>query len=366
MEQIMGVINLGNEKDLLEDLTKHRCQASVPFGGRYRLVDFILSNFVKSGVHNVGVFARKKYRALLDHLGSGKEWDLDRQKNGLFILPPHDSNESYKGDIQHFHEHLPYFERSKEEYILVTQGSIVWNIDFRHVLEEHKNQGADITLIYKDYSQEEKAVYHTLDVDENERVQAVHLEKTVNQGDNVFLNTYLMKKSLFIDLMKETYELGKYDFVTDVIRANLNRYHVQGFHFKGYMPFIHSIESFYNHSMNLLDANVLQQLFYDHGFIYTKVKHGPPAKYLQGSHVVNSLIANGCTIEGKVENSILFRGVKVHKGAVIRNSIIMQKGEIGEEAFLENVILDKDVKVSKDRILKGEEIPTVFAKSSHL
>ncbi|MFC0471349.1 glucose-1-phosphate adenylyltransferase subunit GlgD [Halalkalibacter kiskunsagensis] len=365
MERIMGVINLGNEKDSLGDLTKHRCQASVPFGGRYRLVDFTLSNFVKSGVRNVGVFARNYYRSLLDHLGSGKEWDLDRQKDGLFIMPYY-SNESYKGDIQHFYDNLSYFERSKEEYILVTQGSIVWNIDFRHVFEEHKKQGADITLIYKDYIQEEKAVYHTLDVDENERVQAVDLEKIVNQGDNVFLNTYLMKKSLFIDLMKETYEQGNYDFFTDAIRANLESYHVQGFHFKGYMPFIHSVESFYNHSMNLLDENVLQQLFYNHGFIYTKVNHGPPAKYLQSSQVVNSLIANGCSIEGTVENSILFRGVKVHKGAIIRNSIIMQKGEIGEGALLENVILDKDVKVSKDRILKGDEIPTVFAKSSHL
>jgi glucose-1-phosphate adenylyltransferase len=366
MDQLMGVINLGNEKELLEDLTKHRCAASVPFGGRYRLIDFTLSSFVNSGIHNVGVFATKKYRSLLDHLGSGKEWDLDRQKDGLFILPPHDSNGGYKGDIQHFYEHLPYFERSKEDYVLLTQGSLVWNIDFRHVLKEHKKQDADITLVYKDYTQEQQAVYHTLDVDESEGVQNIHLDAAVKQGDNVFLHTYLMKKSLFIDVLKETFEQGKHDFIIEALLANLGRYNVQGFHFKGYMPFIHSVESFYNHSMDLLDANVLQQLFYNRGFIYTKVKHEPPAKYLQDSKVVNSLIANGCMIEGKVENSILFRGVKVHKGAVIRNSIIMQKGEIGEGAVLENVILDKDVKISKQRILKGEKTPAVIAKSSHL
>ncbi len=368
MKQVMGVINLGYEKEFLKEVTNHRCLSSVPFGGRYRLIDFALSNMVNAGIFNVAVFTRRKYRALLDHLGSGKEWDLDRQRDGLFILPPTDTAGEYKGDIQHFNENLAYFKRSTADYVIVTTGNLVWNIDYNEVFAHHIRTSADITMIYKGYDGDtiDEPIYHTIEMNSNGRVEGIVLETFPVHGDNVFLDTYVIKKSLLVELISSGGDNDRYDSLNDSIKDHLEKLNVQSFRFEGYMPFIHSIQSYFNHNMDLLDPMIAQQLFFNKRYIYTKVKHGPPAKYLEASNVTQSLVANGCVIEGTVENSILFRDVIVRKGATVRNSIIMQKGEIGEGAIVENAIFDKDVKISKDCIVIGEIGPIVVSKSTVL
>ena len=365
MSNVLGVINLVNEKQFLKELTQHRSLASVPFAGRYRMIDFTLSNYVNACVNKVAIFPKDKYRSVMDHVGSGKEWDLDHRSQGLFILPPVYPDESIKGDLQQFSDHLEFFKRASADLVIISPGHHVCKMDFNDVIRSHEENGADITVVYKDYegSTVHKPIYHKCSVEPGGRVSDIELYTAPAPGDHVCLETYIINKDLLIDLIKRCTENDEYDFLKDAVKANLAHLYVQGYHFTGHMPFIHSLESYHSCSMEFLKPEVTKSYFYDSWDIFTKIKHEAPAKFLQCSSVSNSLIANGCVIEGTVENSIIFRGVKVKKGAVVRNSIIMQKGEIEEGAFVENVITDKQVHISKDQTVTGDDRPAVIKKA---
>ena len=365
MENVLGIINLINEKQHLKELTAHRNVASVPFGGRYRLIDFTMSNFIHADISRVAVFPKEKYLSVMDHLGSGKEWNLDRRSGGLYILPPIHPDETITGDMKQFYDHLSFFDRADAETVVISPGCHVCKMDFNDILLEHKRQQADITVVYKDYEGEmiEKPIYHTCTVDEGGTVKDVSFYSIPRPGDHVCLETFIISKKLLVDLIKSCVANGEYDFLKDAVKANLHRFNVKGYQFTGEMPFIHSIESFHSSNMNFLKPSVIRAFFGDTWDVYTKVKNEAPTKYAQTSKVKNSLIANGCDIEGTVENSILFRGVKVKKGAIVRNSIIMQKGIIEEGAIVENIISDKEVKISKEKTVVGVQQPTVIKKA---
>ena len=371
----MGVINLVSEKDNLEELTYYRSQAAVPFGARYRLIDFALSNMVNSGIADIAVLTSNKYRSLIEHLGTGKDWDLERKKGGLFILPPlyNYSPDSGQGDLQNFYQHLDFFLRGNQSYVVVSAGNIVSNIDYRPALHFHRQINADITILYKENDNtndcnlpkvamdENRKI---LDIDKNFNIRYAYASSNVNK---VFIKTFIINKDLLLSFINDCAGKSGCNLVTDSIIKNINILRIYGFPYYGYMANIDSINSYFRNSMELLINNTWQKLFYQHNFIYTKGKNEPPAKYTKESSVKNSLIANGCIIEGTVINSILFRGVKVNKGAYIKNSILMQRSEIGDNVIIENAILDKRVKVSPYQSLKGRfEKPAVIAKRTSI
>lgn len=365
MGSVLGVINLINEKPFLKELTQHRCMASVPFAGRYRLIDFTLSNFINASITKVAVFAKDKYRSVMDHLGSGKEWDLDRRNGGLFVLPPIHPDERMKGDLQHFYDHLEFFQRSHADTVIISPGLHVNKIDYNDVIAQHKAHEADITLVYKNYqgAAVEKPVYHTCSLDETGTVTDIQLYTYPVPGESVCLETFVISKNLLIELITKCVENGEYDLIKDAVKANLHTLRVKAYHFTGEMPFIHSLDSFHSGNMEFLNSEIIRSFFYNSWDLYTKVKHEAPASYGISSKASNSLIANGCEIEGIVENSIIFRGVKIHPGAVVKNSIIMQKGEIGEGAYIENVIMDKQARVSENATVVGGTQPVVIKKA---
>ncbi|PKF86382.1 glucose-1-phosphate adenylyltransferase subunit GlgD [Bacillus sp. BA3] len=365
MENVLGIINLINERQHLKDLTAHRNVASVPFGGRYRLIDFTMSNLINADVSKVAVFPKEKYLSVMDHLGSGKEWNLDRRAGGLYILPPIHPDETVTGDMKQFYDHLSFFERAEADTVIISPGSHVCKLDFNDVLDYHKKHKADITVVYKDYEGEliEKPIYHTCSVDSDEDITDISFYTIPRPGDHVCLETFIISKTLLVNLIKSCVASGEYDFLKDAVKANLHRFTVKGYNFTGDMPFIHSIESFHSSNMNFLNPSVIRSFFGDTWDVYTKIKHEAPTKYSSSSKVTNSLIANGCDIEGTVENSILFRGVKVKKGAIIRNSIIMQKGVIEEGAIVENIITDKEVRITSEKSVIGSKQPTVIKKA---
>ncbi|WP_216829329.1 glucose-1-phosphate adenylyltransferase subunit GlgD [Alkalihalobacterium elongatum] len=364
MDSMMGVINLDSELDLLNELTYFRCGAAVPFGGRYRLIDFVLSNMVNAKISDTAVFTRRKYRSLMDHLGTGAAWDLDRKRGGLFILPPdwNDPSDISQGDLQHFHNNRDFFDRGISQYVLITGSQNVCNIDYNHAFKYHLETGADVTVIYKPVPnlEEEHKQCHKVEMDETGRVTAI-----TNDHFNhyVSLDMMIIHKKLLMDIVDHCIARRMDNFFRDGIIQNLDQLKVMGYSYHGYLAVINSIESYYKHSMSLLNPKVYRNLFFNENLILTKVKDEPPAKYIKGSSVKNSLIANGCVIEGTVENSILFRGVHVEKGTVIKNSIVMQRCDIKEDSLIENVILDKDVVLSPERTLVGcSEQPYVVAK----
>ncbi|RFU64730.1 glucose-1-phosphate adenylyltransferase subunit GlgD [Peribacillus glennii] len=364
MGSVLGVINLINEKPFLKELTQHRCMASVPFAGRYRLIDFTLSNFINASITKVAVFTKDKYRSVMDHLGSGKEWDLDRRNGGLFILPPIHPDERLKGDLEHFHDHLEFFQRSHADTVVISPGLHVSKIDYNEVIAQHKAEQADITVVYKDYQGDpvEKPVYHTCSIDDKGTVTDIQLYTYPMPGEAVCLETFVISKDLLIELITKCVENGEYDLIKDAVKANLHSLRVKSYKFTGEMPFIHSVDSFHSGNMEFLKPEIVRSYFYETWDLYTKVKHEAPAYYGASSRTSYSLIANGCEIEGVVENSIIFRGVKIHPGAVVKNSIIMQKGEIGPGAYIENVIMDKQARIKENATVVGGLQPVVIKK----
>lgn len=365
MKNVMGVINLVNELESLEELTYGRCAASVPFGGRYRLIDFVMSSMVNSGIGNVAVFTHTKYRSLMDHLGSGKDWDLDRKRSGLFLLPPavDELQEMLKGDLYHFYRHRDYFHRSKEEYVVISRSHMVCNIDLRDVVRSHIERKADITVVYKSGGGQANAKTRKLGIGGDGRIRVMQDHGGKLESGNVSMEIFVLRKDLLLDLVTTTLAEGYDHFVRNAIMLNTDRLAIFGYEHKGYLGIVNTIASYYEHSMNLLNPDVWSELFFQPGLIYTKIKDEPPTKYMKHAQVGNSLIANGCVIDGKVENSILFRGVKVHKGATLKNCIVMQNGEIHAGTSIVNAILDKEVVVEKGRELRGDlSAPFIAAK----
>ncbi|TDO94392.1 glucose-1-phosphate adenylyltransferase [Halanaerobium saccharolyticum] len=369
MNNVMAIINNALDESFLDKLTGHRSLASVPFGARYRLIDFPLSNLVNSGVTNVGLLLQTKYRSLMDHIGFGKAWDLDRKRNGLFILPPahiYQANRAYKGDLQNFASNIDYIKRSNQEYVIIGSPNVVANIDYRDAFKYHVEHENDITIIYRELDVFRRdTTYTVINTDDNDRIIDMKVDPKKNFYKKISLQRYIMKKELLLDIIDDCISKGEWDFVKNAIIGNLDHLKVYGYPFHSYAAVINSINGYYKSNLELLKPNVWQDLFLKNGPIFTKPKDEAPTAYKNGVNARNILAANGCSIKGEVKNSVLFRGVKVHPGAVIKNSIIMQKSEIGANAYLENVILDKGVQITSNKSLKGDtNLPMIIAKNA--
>ncbi len=367
MKDVMGVINVSSKSgDLLGALTGPRCIASVPFGSKYRLVDFVLSSMANSGMQNVAVFTREKYRSLMDHLGSGRSWDLSRKQDGLIILPPHtlDAPSLPDFDLNSFFAHRDYFDRSSQKTVVVAAANIVCNIAFKEAVRYHQEKGAEITVFYSERVAAAGGMPRLcLELDERGRVLAITEKEKQPENSSILLEIYILSKNLLLELAEKNLHNGGTDLLTGVIMPNLRRFKVYAYLLERYTAVIDTIELYYRHSMELLQREIWEELFFFPGLIHTKIKDEPPTRYLKGSSVTNSLLANGCIVGGTVENSILFRGVKVQPGAYIKDSIVMQKCEIGTGAVLNRVILDKDVCVSPGQTVSGTaELPLVAEK----
>lgn len=367
MKNVMGIINLAEDEQYIKELTEHRALAAVPFAGRYRLIDFALSNLVNAGIRNVAILTQHKYRSIVDHVGSGKEWDLDRKRDGLFLLPPAYTSAGstlYRGDVENFYSNLDYIQMSTQSHVIISGSAVLSNMDYRKALAFHEDKGADITVVYTT-NPVSSSNCTLLQLNEERRVIDAEVNPRGHQGNNVSMKTYIMKKSLLMDLVDGAMTRGGWDLVKDGFIRNLDLLKIYAYRFEGYVAIVNTIQSYFAHSMELLDPRVWKELFFSSGFVYTKVKNEAPAKHRAGAHVTNSMVANGCVIEGTVENSILFRGVRVKEGAVVRNSIVMQKANIGKGVVLENAILDKDVVVSEGKKLRGERnYPVIVRKQA--
>ncbi len=362
MKNVLGIINLHENEELLKELTRQRPLAAVPFGGRYRLIDFVLSNMVNSGIVNVGIIVRNKYRSIMDHLRSGKEWDLARKRDGLFVLPPpdhtHYANSIYKGDLEHFHTHIDFLQRSSQEFVIIAGSHTVYNTDYRDAFRYHLEKQADITIMYKKAEPvpgKQFSLATVLTVAGDGHITDINVSTGRVAGGDISLETFIMRKALLLQIIEDCIARGEYDFVKEGIVRRLGRLRIFGFPFAGYAAKINTVPAYFQANMDLLRPEVWQDLFLKSGQVYTKVKDEPPANYRDQAAVSNVLVANGCVIEGRVENSLLFRSVKVHRGAYVNNCIIMQKGEIGPNAVLENIICDKDVKISAAKRLIGDK-----------
>lgn len=363
---IFGLIYAAEEDDgALRDLVHLRSVSALPVGGRYRMIDFVLSNMVNTGIRNVGIIPRKNYQSLMDHLGSGKEWDLSRKNDGLFILPPYDTYEntgSYHGLIDTIKGASAYVRRANQEYCLISTSKLIYNDTYEKMYKQHIKTGADITVMYNRQSAEKDSNVTCMEIDETGRVQ--NFGKVMGDGQiNASMECYLIKKDYLNALVDSAYNRHEYRLIEDVLQNRMDSIKVYGYQHEGYVARYDSIRGYFSNTMDFLKPQVQEDLFGSKNNIYTKVKDGAPAKYTETANVKNSILASGCVIEGELENCVVFRNVKVHKGAKIKNCIILQDSEIFENACLDHVILDKRVSVRPHANLVGHQsYPIVIPK----
>jgi len=371
--ECMGLINLDDRKNSnINQITYSRPIASTPVGGRYRIIDFALSNMVNAGFTNVGIFSKQKYRSLTDHVGSGKDWDLNRNIGGLFVFSPENTKNkniysNKKGDIYSIFANIDYIEKSEEEYILIAPSYMVCNIDYNKAIDYHKKSGNDITIIYKSISNanDDFEGSSTLEIDENGNIINMGNNIGAFNNANISMETYIMKRQDLIDNIYALVNKGNYSYLQDFISDSVNRLKVGAYEHKGYLKCVNSVKSYFEINKELLDYDVASELLYSTRKIFTKEKNESPTIYTEDAKVENSFVATGCVIEGTVKNSVIFRKVHVKKGAVIENAVIMQNSTIEENVRLNNVIFDKNVNIAQGKVLTGDEnYPVIIEKNA--
>lgn len=366
----LGIIFPNTYDALIPELTNVRLMASVPFASRYRLIDFVLSSMSNCGIDDIYIMANRNYHSLLDHLGSGRDWDLVRKNGGLNILPPFaiETSKQYTGRVTALAGILELLRHSSEKYVLISDSNIACNFDFNKMIAEHEKVGADVSVAYnvqefpasiKESHDDTKGFYYTLRMGENGRVTNIHVNDHCAGLQNFSMNIYLIERELLIELINTAFVRGMQYLERDVLLPQLDKLNVHGYKFEGYVARISDLKSYFDENMKLLNDKNLDALF-GGSHIYTKIRDDNPTRYITGAKVENTMAADGCIIEGEVENSVLFRGVKIGKGAKIKNCILMQDTVVEAGAELEYVITDKNVTITAGKSMKGEESLPVY------
>ena len=364
---VSGIVFANAHDEAIEKLTQKRSIASVPFGGRYRLIDFCLSNLVNAGVSNVGIITKEKYRSLMDHLGSGMHWDLDRKSGGIRILPPFNVRRVrlYQNHVEALYGAMDFMVRCNSKYIVVYDARTVANINIREVIKKHIATQADITIVCRkglEITNSDNTM--ALDINKDGRVVLTGFPKKIAAEDCRSMGIYVFNREKLIEIVKNSYETGGDTINDDIISANLDTLKVMAYEHTGYAAIMDCPKAYRRANFELLKPEIRKDLFNQERPIYTKTRDDMPTRYGTQSSVTNSLVAEGCVIEGTVKNSVLFRGVKVEKGAVVENSILMQGVTVNKDAVLDNVVSDKNASVSAGMVVKGTEDKAFFVEKN--
>lgn len=357
---ILGLIFSNTYDHYLNELTSLRSMGSVPYGGRYRLIDFQLSAMVNSGMGKVGIVTKSNYQSLMDHVGNGRAWDLSRKKGGLYILPPFNSVTTglYSGKIEAVAGVMNFLQHSAEEYVLMADTNVIYNFDLSGMFDFHEEKASDITIAYVNGESPNIDELAEFGINTDSRITSIS-RRTKDKNTNYSLNIILMRKSLLERLVNEAVSLNYNSFTNDILQRNVENLKIFGYEFNGFVRVLDGMQSYFEATMSLLNPDNRKALFSAQP-VYTKVKDDVPAIYGLYSDVSNSLIADGCVIEGKVINSVLFRGVHVGKDAVVKDSVLMQNTYIGDEVEINCVVADKNVVIKPHKLLSGDSRFPVF------
>ena len=347
--------------------------ASIPFAGRYRIIDFLLSSLANCGISNIAIVVRENYHSLMDHLGSGREWDLLRKNGGLSIFPPYAEKNMkvYSGRVEALESILPYLKSKKEKYVIMMDANIAVDFDFNAMLAEHIESGADVTVAYTEQEIPAELIragahgdmYYTLKLDDG-RVRRIFMNSEMCGKQNLAMNIYIIDREALIDKIHAAFVRGYSCFERDILAPRLEKYNIRGYKYDGYYARICGLKSYFDENMKLLDDENLDALFTG-GQIYTKIRDDNPTRYINGCKTKKNLVADGCVIEGDVENCVLFRGVKIAKGAKIRNSVLMQDTVVKAGARLDYVVTDKNVTIEVGQELKGTDTQPFYVAKGH-
>lgn len=367
MKAIGIILAGGNNEMRLGDLTSVRAAAALPVGSCYRAIDFPLSNMSNSMINKVAVITQFNSRSLNDHLLSSKWWDFGRKQGGLYVFSPYISNDNsfwFRGTADSIYQNISFLERSNENYVVIASGDAIYKMDYRKVIEYHKEKEADITVVCKEMHDRDLTKLGIMKLDDDNRITEFE-EKPIEPQTNIAsLGIYVISRKLLIELLNEIVPEGRFDIVKDIIIRYRRRLKICGYKFDDYWSSIGSgVMDYYNTNMDFLKCDIRRKFTKDFPYTFTKPKDEPPVKYNDGADVSNAAIGGGSIINGKVESSVLFRRVYIGENTVIKNSILMEGCYIGNNCVVENAILDKQVSVSDGKEVKGsEQAPVVFKK----
>lgn len=359
----VGLIFSNIHDNNIPELTKMRTLGSVPFGGRYRLVDFALSSMVNSGITKIGIVTHNNYQSLMDHLGNGKDWDLARRSGGIKILPPYisafenaASNKYYSSRLEALLGTVNFFNRCNEDYVVMSDCDVICNVDLNDVIEQHIRTEADITFVTKMTTHSSHETVSVVGCDKDGIITDIVDRKNVSKKSRVYINIMVLKRAYLLNVLEIAISRGYTSFMQDIVRKNIKKEKYMIYDYQGCYAHIGSMESYFDCSMQLLESETREQLFgIRNRPVLTKIRNSAPTRYCDGAKVSNSVVAEGCVIEGTVENSIIFRGVHVGKGAVVKNCILFQDTYVCQNAELNCVITDKNVMIKDKRKLSGHQ-----------
>jgi glucose-1-phosphate adenylyltransferase len=365
----IGLISANYQGSRFGELTENRSLASLPYGGRYRLIDFALSNMCNSGITTVGIIAPYNSGSLIDHIGEGSPWSLGRKSGGLFIMPGSVYGVQNPGSrflIRDLLANRDFFVKDDADYVIVTGSSDVYNMDYQPLIKYHQASGKPLTMVYKKVPKGEKYTGFFIEQDEDGKVQSIN---TSGSGwSNYFMDCFIADRKFMIEFL-QWFKVLEHKDMFEVVADNLELLDVGTFEFRGYLGKINTATDLLRVNQDMCDYDIRNEVFCNpERTIYTKTQDEAPAFFLPGSDVRNSIVSAGCRIEGRVENSIIFRSVNIAKGAVVRNSVVMMHGDIGANAVIDNVICDKYVTINEGVKIYGgdEEVPIIIGKSSNL
>ena len=363
----MGIIFSNIYDSSLGELTSHRTVASLPFGGRYRQIDFVLSNLSNSGIYNIGIITKYNYRSLMDHLGSCADWDLNRKNEGVVFLPPFASGNTgmYKGKLAALHSAAHFINNPQYDYVVVCDSTVLCNMDLRPAIKQHVKSGCDVTVIATTPKEKSRKKYALiLRTNRRGRVTELLIDTRAHADTLIGMGVFIFSRQLLIEAIEESYIKGLAHLERDYLQKKFNEgsLKIDTYPFEGVVLWNEDIRSYFANNMALLSENVRKSFFDIERPIYTKVRDEIPTYYAPDSHISDCIIADGCVLCGRVSESIIFRDVAIEKGAEVKNSIIMQGARIGANTRLECVILDKNVTVTEGAALIGTKTHPVIVK----
>ncbi len=363
--EILGLINLVEDKDNLDELTYFRNAAAIPFMGRYRIIDFKISNFWYSGVNVIGVFANNKFRSLLDHLNREEDFGMEGRKSRIFVLPPdwNDPTDISHGDLKYYHNHMDLFTRSSSEHVIISDLTYITNDDYRKAFLHHKETGADITLIGEVHDNPPSGSSLRMSTSKD-RVTDLNYDMS---NPHVYTGVFIIKKDVLIEIVRFCVSNFKESLFHQGIRERLKEYYVSHYNMTSTSFYFGTVERYFKNSMKLLDKETYREFLYGKNRVMTKNSTRPSTLYKEQSKAKNSVLSNGVVVRGTVENSVLSLNVVIEAGATVKNAVIFANSVVKHGAYLENVIIDKDVVVSENRQLIGTESkPFIAAKRTHI
>ncbi|BBJ28349.1 glucose-1-phosphate adenylyltransferase [Athalassotoga saccharophila] len=363
MNEIIAMILAGGQGTRLGVLTENVVKPAVPFGGKYRIIDFTLSNCVNSSIYTVGVLTQYRPRVLSTHLGVGRDWDMDRKNGGLFILSPYAAStegEWYKGTAHAVAQNIDFIDQFSPKYVLILSGDHVYSMDYNEMLDFHISKNADATISCIRVPLSEAHRFGTVITDNISRVKEFEEKPKRPRSQLASMGIYIFNWPLLREiLIKDSRdENSSHDFGKDIMPNLVSQKAIYAYEFEGYWRDVGTIDAFWEANIDLTRSMPALNLYDPNWRFYTHSAEMPPAFFGKEAKILNSLTSEGCIVNGTAESSVLFQGVILGRGSYVKNSVVMTNVKIGENCVIENAIISENVVVGNNcQIGIGENIP---------